>query len=524
MQHKEFARCTPEAVGIPSGAIEALLDALEYGGFTQMHGLMIMRHGKICAEGWWRPFAPGLRHCDHSLSKTYTATAVGIAQREGLLSLSDSVIGFFPQKVPAHPSERLARMTVRDLLIMGAGMEEEKTDYPQDWLNILLALPVEHEPGTHWRYNSHVTTTLSAIVERVSGVSMLEYLTPRLFDKIGIDAAHVMCNRADDGVCIGGSGMFTTTEDNLRLMKLYLNGGVWEGERILSEDFVREATSKQLDTAAAHAHTPWIYDNCVGYGYQIWMCRRPGAYRADGAYGQFSVVIPDLDMIVSVHEDGYLGDHMAHSELHMLKGKTGEQAPVHGPQSTLNAIFDILLPAVQRDALAPSGESRRLARRMASLAIAHPAAGRCADWTQRALNVKLAAQGRGISFGLLFGMAKNRKPYAGAETIGVAMENGLCTLTFTENGRTQTLPVNCMGGFAGAQLDYRPLIGESLVEACGWWEGENCLSISLFWIESEAENRFRFVFDENGVSVSKWVAAGVFGPQGREEARYRIER
>lgn len=522
MRRKEFERCTPEAVGIPSGAIEAFLDALEYGGFTQMHGLMIMRHGKVCAEGWWRPFAPGLHHCDHSLSKTYTATAVGIAEREGLLRLTDKVMGFFPEKAPKNPSERLARMTVRDLLVMGAGMEEEKEDYPENWLNLMLALPIEHEPGTHWRYNSHVTTMLSAIVERVSGMSMLEYLTPRLFDRIGIDARHVMCNRAGDGTCIGGSGMFTTTEDNLRLMKLYLDGGVWEGERILNEGFVRAATSKQLDTRAAHAHTPWIYDNCAGYGYQIWMCTWPGAYRADGAYGQFSVVIPDLDMVVSIHEDGYLGNHMAHSELHMLKGKAGEEAPVHGPQATLNALFEHLAPAVGKEPLPESEASAKLKKRMSMLCVPHPAAGICVDWTRRSLNCVLEAKGEErASFGLLFGMTKNRKDYGGASRIEIHMEDELCVLIFEEGGREQRLEVNIMGGWQAGRLHY-DAICESMIAASGWWETKNRFCMSLYWIESEAENRFAFTFDGSGATVEEWNAAGVFGAQGRRAAHYAM--
>ena len=102
---------------------------------------------------------------------------------------------------------------------------------------------------------------------------MLDYLAKNLFDLIGIDAQNVMCRRGADGTCLGGMGMFTTTEDNLRLMKLYLNGGVWNGVRLLSETFVHDATTERMDTWPAHAHTPYIYDNCVGYGYQIWMCR-----------------------------------------------------------------------------------------------------------------------------------------------------------------------------------------------------------------------------------------------------------
>ena len=155
---QRFERCLPEEVGIPSEAIDAFLDELENGGFTQMHGLMIMRHGKVCAEGWWAPFAPGLHHCDHSLSKTYTATAIGLAEYQGLLKL--------PVKMPAQMSDRLSRLTVRDLLVMGDGSEEEETTYPADWLERYFARPITHEPGTFWRYNSHTTAVLSAIIER----------------------------------------------------------------------------------------------------------------------------------------------------------------------------------------------------------------------------------------------------------------------------------------------------------------------------------------------------------------------
>ena len=285
---QRFERCLPEEVGIPSEAIDAFLDELENGGFTQMHGLMIMRHGKVCAEGWWAPFAPGLHHCDHSLSKTYTATAIGLAEYQGLLKLSDRVCDILPDKMPAQMSDRLSRLTIRDLLVMGDGSEEEETTYPADWLERYFARPIAHEPGTFWRYNSHTTAVLSAIIERLTGGSMLDYLAKNLFDLIGIDAQNVMCRRGADGTCLGGMGMFTPTEDNLRLMKLYLNGGVWNGVRLLSETFVHDATTERMDTWPAHAHTPYIYDNCVGYGYQIWMCRPEGSYRVKSRQINFS--------------------------------------------------------------------------------------------------------------------------------------------------------------------------------------------------------------------------------------------
>ena len=189
MKRREFERTTPEGVGLRSEDIEWLLDELE-SGFTEMHGLMIMRHGKVCAEGWWAPYGPGVRHGLQSLSKTYAATAVGIACTEGLLHLDDKVIDIFPDEAPEKPSENLKKMTVRDVLCMGCGMD---TMSPADehWIRSFLATPVLHEPGTTYMYNSMGSTLLGAMVRKVTGLGLQDYLTPRLFDKIGIDAANL---------------------------------------------------------------------------------------------------------------------------------------------------------------------------------------------------------------------------------------------------------------------------------------------------------------------------------------------
>lgn len=140
------------------------------------------------------------------------------------------------------------------------------------------------------------------MVRRRSGETLKQYLTTRLFDKIGIDSDNFLMTTMPDGTEVGGGGFFATTEDNLRLMLLYHNGGVWEGERILSEEYVRLATTKQNDTASEELGNPPAKDNFVGYGFQLWMCRHPGCYRADGAFGQYSIVYPKLDLIVSINE------------------------------------------------------------------------------------------------------------------------------------------------------------------------------------------------------------------------------
>jgi CubicO group peptidase (beta-lactamase class C family) len=301
MKRTEFERTTPESVGIPSKAIENLLDKLE-SGVTEPHGLMIMRHGKVCAEGWWSPYAPGIRHGLQSHTKTYAATAVGIAYTEGIVDLDERIIDIFPDEAPENPSENLKKLTVHHVLCMACGMDEMPRP-SEDWIREFLATPVVHEPGTTYMYNSTGSTLLGAIVRKKTGLGLHDYLKPRLFDKIGIDSDNLRWMYMPDGMEIGGGGLLATTEDNLRLMKLYADGGVWEGERILAEDYVKRATTLQNESASEEKVNPPAKDNFVGYGYQIWMCRPEGVYRADGAMGQFTIVVPDRDLIIAITEN-----------------------------------------------------------------------------------------------------------------------------------------------------------------------------------------------------------------------------
>ena len=189
MIRKEFPRVTPESVGIPSGAIEKLLDTLEFGGFTEPHGLMIYRHGKVCAEGWWSPYTAGMRHALMSHTKTYAGTAVGIAVTEGLVKLSDRLIDIFPDKAPEEPSEYLKKLTVQDVLCMGVGMPRMPRQ-ELDWVRAFLGNEIVYEPGTRFIYSTSCEL-LAAIVREVSGYGLMDYLKPRLFDKIGIDAKNL---------------------------------------------------------------------------------------------------------------------------------------------------------------------------------------------------------------------------------------------------------------------------------------------------------------------------------------------
>ena len=189
---RTFARSTPEAQGIPSTSLTDFLAAAEGQGL-ELHSLMLVRHGAVVAEGWWHPFGPDTVHLLYSLSKSFTATAIGLAVAEGRLSVDDPVLPFFPDEAPAEPHPNLQTMRVRDLLNMATGHVEdtlERLAEQHDWVRGFLALPPEREPGTVFAYNQGATLTLAAIIHKVTGQGLLEYLRPRLLDPLGITKAH----------------------------------------------------------------------------------------------------------------------------------------------------------------------------------------------------------------------------------------------------------------------------------------------------------------------------------------------
>lgn len=286
---------TPESTGIPSRAILALVSALENSG-SEMHGLIVLRHGKTVAEGWWAPYAPGVIHGSQSLTKTFTGTAFGIAMAEGLLHVEDRLIDIFPEYVPENPSPYLGDLKMRHILTMSSGMESQPAVTDPDWIRKFFLTPIAHPPGTAFFYNSIACSMVGACIRKKTGLGLRQYLTPRLFEKIGIDADRIRWYCHEDGLENGSGGIVTTTGDNARLIQLYLNGGVWGTERILPVEWVRMATSMQNN----HFRPPEESSPVMGYGGMMWI--RDGAFYADGAMGQLSIGFPDQDMVVSVNQ------------------------------------------------------------------------------------------------------------------------------------------------------------------------------------------------------------------------------
>src|SRR4051794_1553355 len=184
---------TPESQGVASSAILAFVEAAERE-IDALHSFMLLRHGHVLAEGWWAPYEAERPHMLFSLSKSFTSSAIGLAVAEGRLSVDDRVLSFFPDDAPAEPGENLAAMRVHDLLSMSTGHAVDTTPFMRqdpgsNWAKAFLARPVEHTPGTHFVYNSGATYMLSAIIQQLTGMTLLEYLRPRLLTPLGIEQA-----------------------------------------------------------------------------------------------------------------------------------------------------------------------------------------------------------------------------------------------------------------------------------------------------------------------------------------------
>lgn len=335
-------RSAPEAQGIPSAAVMAFLAAVEQAA-CGLHSFMLLRHGHVVAEGWWAPYRPEAPHMLFSLSKSFTSTAIGLAVAEGRLTVDDPVLSFFPAEAPRRPSANLAAMRVRHLLTMTTGHDHDTTAYlwrrrDGDWASAFLARPVAHEPGTYFLYNTGASYMLSAIVQRVTGQTLLEYLRPRLFEPLGI--AHPAWETCPRGVNTGGFGLSVTTEDIARFGQLYLQQGAWQGRQLIPASWVAAASARQTANDA-NTNPDWRQ----GYGYQFWRCRHD-AYRGDGAFGQFCIVLPAQDAVIA-----------------MTAGAADMQA-------VLDLVWTHLLPALGAAALPPDGAAHAaLQQRLAGLTL-----------------------------------------------------------------------------------------------------------------------------------------------------------
>lgn len=317
----------------PQSTLDSAMDKYLQAAEDQklnIHSVMVLQHGKVLYEKWLNGSEAQKPHILNSVSKTFTSAAIGLAIGEGLLSLDDKLVSFFPDDLPAEPSENLKKVTIRNLLTMNCGHDSEPRRKDDDsWVKSFLSWPVEHEPGTYFCYNSMGTYMLSAIVQKVTGQKVVDYLQPRLFDPLGIEKPR--WDESPQRINCGGWGLYLKTEDLAKMGQLILQKGKWKGKQILPKDYAIQMTLKQVpcqpagmraDKVAESRLTLENSDWVQGYGYQMWRSRH-NAFRADGAGGQYIIIIPDKDAVVV------------------------NTAQLNDMQAEQNLIWDYILPALK---------------------------------------------------------------------------------------------------------------------------------------------------------------------------------
>jgi CubicO group peptidase (beta-lactamase class C family) len=340
-------RSTPAEQGVDAQGLLSFLDAVA-ARKVNLQSFMLLRRGSVVADGWWRPFDPSCRRYLYSLSKSFTSTAVGLAVQEGRLTVEDRITSFFPDDLPARVDANLAAMRVKDLLTMTTGHALDTTVMflqpgTDNWARSILTVPVDFVPGTHFLYNTGATYLLSCIVQRLTGQTVLDYLTPRLFTPLGITGmAWESCPR---GINVGGWGLSLKTEDLARFGLLYLQQGRWLDRQLLDPAWVAQATSRQVrNDEGDRVKEP--ADWRQGYGYQFWRCQH-NAFRGDGAYGQYCVVMPEKEaVLVMTSETAQMQTFLDEAWEHLLLAMTA--APLN-PQPALQQELDERLAGLARD-------------------------------------------------------------------------------------------------------------------------------------------------------------------------------
>lgn len=354
MSYAPLPRAFPQDKGVDPQAIVDFIEAVQGHGL-ELHSFMLYRDGAVITEAFWRPYGARRPHVQHSATKSWTATAVGLLIDEGRLSLGDKVVGFFPELCPPVISENLAAMTVEDLLTMRTGHRRgisggDWRNVPTSWVEAFLNEPVEEAPGKSFIYSSATSFMLSAIVTKVSGQTLHELLDDRVLRRMGMDS--VQWDFAPGGYNSGGNGLSCTTEDSLKFGVLHLQRGVWEGQQLLSSQWVEEATRNQVEDVwmgefDGKQYLPRDKANAnskrEGYGYQWWMTRN-GGYLASGVFGQQCIVLPAQNTVIAFTSGLRLGEKRLQAALwEQLYPGLGRSADApEAAQAQLDALLDNL--------------------------------------------------------------------------------------------------------------------------------------------------------------------------------------
>ena len=319
---------TPEKAGISNASIQRFLSELQRHGIN-MHSVLMLRGNDVFFEKYWSPFHKNMPHRMYSVTKTFVSIAVGCLIDEGKLRLDDKIISYFPDKLPENVHPFLKEQTIRHMLMMSTSMYNVNWFKPgvYDRTKFYFEQTPNRAAGTLFDYDSCGSYILGALVERVSGMSLLDYLKNKVLNRLGgFENATIL--KSPDGVAWGDSAMVCTPRALMNFARFVMNLGTWEGERLLSEAYLKEATSCQT----ANDLECRVGYNRFGYGYQIWMNERGFSFHGMG--GQYAICIPKEDFIFVCTGDNQYNEYAS--------------------EVLFRAVFDILLP--EKTAVEPEND------------------------------------------------------------------------------------------------------------------------------------------------------------------------
>ena len=448
-------RASASSVGVDPDQVVAFLDAVKAAGLD-LHGFMLHRHGHVVAEGWTWPVDPNEPRVLHSMAKSFTGCAIGLAIDEGLLKLDDRLVSFFPGEVPEDADPRLADMTVEHLLTMRTGHASNTSGsvwrgIETSWIAEFFKIPLAFAPGTEYVYTSAASYMLSALINRVTGQTLHDYLKPRLFAPLEIH--NERWDIGPDGVNPGGNGLTAPVSAVLKLAVLHAQNGVWQGEQILPAAWVKAATQPQGGPNSR-------------YGYH-WMMKPVGAFSALGVFVQMAAVYREHDATLVV---------------------------VGGMKNSAEIIpyIEQYFPAAFGGGGAPEADAR-LEVRLASMAERPSLVSACAapaDSTR------------------VFAMAENG---LGVKQLSFEFRGNELTFELTDSQTTHRLNVGIdhwlagLTSMPGRGLHHGYEFNEAQVVAGARWLDTRTLEMNWIYPQTAFRDRVMCVFEGNGVSVARSV-------------------
>lgn len=458
----------PEAAGVSSRAVADLVEDFKASGLD-IHSLMILRRGEVAYESFAAPYSPETPHTMYSVSKSFTSTAIGFAIEEGLLTLDTPILEIFPEHRPSAPDEYLETMTIRHLLNMTAGKSVSfLVDRTGDtWVQDFFQAKWKSSPGEVFNYVNENIYMLCAVLHRVTGMTVSEYLTPRLYEPLGYGRVPYW-ETDPGGIESGGWGLFATTEELAKMALCYHQGGKFEGKQVVPENWVREATKKQAETAAIRE----TLDGEAGYGYCFWRNHIENSFRLDGMFSQFGIVLEDYDAVI-VTTGGEILSQKTRDCIwrHFPAGFTDEvESDIPESLPSLRAFTE--LPAL------PRSPYEKIIT------------GRVMD-TQRKRLLEIMNMPLSMLPAAILYMSADKA--GGVDQFSFSFEEDECFITWSEGDETNTVACGMDG--IPRKTPIR-LAGIDWTASCtAAWTEEKTLSFWLRPLEAACQRRVDFVFD-----------------------------